>query len=235
MHTPPPGPRGADDLLPLLEAARGGRPIFESLADLNDRKKIEAAVRETVERIKLEIPRLWKQLPPQYQEIIERLAHDAKADLYELAAEWFVQRMLFLEIGKHFKLEQVERFPSTRPECVIMLTKSSSFLSAGRRDPDTGERDIEYIPIESRKARLEWDSTFRAGMSDLVVGERAGFSNELTTSQVQYILVIPLDQSHALARIVERTSQAVGSTLLPRQDRTPGGSPGGRTPRRRSS
>ena len=219
--TIPPAPGEGEELFRLLEAAQGGRPIFESIADLSNRRKIEEATRRAVERVRLEIPKIWRTLPSCYQKLIEGIAHDENADLYDVAAEWFVQRMLFREIGEHFKLEEAERFPGTRPECVIVLTQTGSFVSAGQRDPVTGERDVEYIRIPTRRNNWKGNVTFRTSMRDLAVGERAGFNNEITTSPVQCILVVPLGKSHELARIVESTTRAVGSTVLPRRERTP--------------
>lgn len=212
MDTPPPPSNPDEEIRLLLESTGSGKPIFENVADLFDRAKIDEAVKRVVEELQPRAAEIWKKLPPKLQQIIEDLAKSENLDLYKVTIEWMVQRMFFTEICKHFKLEQVDRFPGTRPESIMFLSQSSSLVSAGQRDQRTGMRDVAYTRIQSRRESWNGDVNFPAQMYDIQVGGRGMFSNDLNTSPVQCIAVLPLGSTpEQIQNIVRSTTGALES------------------------
>src|SRR3989338_6598070 len=193
----------------LVQEATGGQTVFKSVEDLRNSLKIEEAVRRTVARLRPRALEMWRKFLDSGSKdiaVIEDLARDARANPQDIFLEWLVQRMLFLEMGKHFRLESVDHFPSTQPDCALVLTRSSSIIVAGKLDPSDGRRDVDYVRIDSCKAT--WDQSFksfRAEMDTLDIGDQARFRQFLTSSPVRNILVLPADRSQELEVIKRGT------------------------------
>lgn len=204
--TPPP------DLARLLEQATGHEPVFDSVEDLFDRQKIEAAVGRKVQALRRRMADLWPQLTSETRGIIKCIAREEQAEREQIAAEWLVQRMLFLEIGRHFDLKLVERFSRSRPDCFLVLTERASLITGGSLKA-RGERAVEYIRIPSRVRSWQHDVSLRGPVKRLRCGRRARLPG-LRTSPVQFILVVPAERSIELDRIAKITSVSMSSTFI---------------------
>lgn len=116
------------ELAVVLEAAEE-EPIFERIDDLFDRKKLEAAVQRKVRSLRGRIAVVWKELPADARGIILQIAREESASWRQVGAEWLVQRLLFLEMGKRFDLRRLERFSRSCPDCFLVLTQRSSLIT----------------------------------------------------------------------------------------------------------
>jgi hypothetical protein len=196
----------------LLESASAEEPIFEAVTDLFDRGNLEGAVKRKVESLHARIPELWAKLPEDIQGIIRRIADEEGAPTEQIAAEWMVQRMLFLEIGRHFKLRRVDRFSHSRPECFLALTERGSLVTGGAPDRK-GARAIEYIRIPSRVQSWTQGVSLRGAVENVRRGHRARLPG-IRTSPIQYILVIPANRAAEFSRIANVTRTGIRSTFV---------------------
>jgi hypothetical protein len=197
------GPAGADD---------PDAPIFESVRDLFDRANLEDAVRRKVAAMRTRIEKLWPGLSPDARAIVERIAEEEAVTRDLVAAEWIVQRALFLEIGRHFDLERVATFAAGRADCFLALTERGSLITAS--EPDRrARRHVEYIRIPSRAGSWQQDVSVRGAVELVRCGHRARLPG-MRTSPVQYILVVPAARRGELGRIVNLTRTGIRSTLV---------------------
>jgi hypothetical protein len=199
-------------LAKLLETAAAEDPIFESVTDLFERGNLEGAVQRKVESMHGRISELWPKLPEDIQGIIRRIADEEGVATEQIAAEWMVQRMLFLEIGRHFKLKRVDRFSHARPDCLLALTERGSLITGGPPDPQ-GARAIEYIRIPSRVSSWTQGASLKGAVDNVRRGHRARLPG-LRTSPIQYILVIPANRAGEFSRIANVTRTGIRSTFV---------------------
>ncbi|MBW2529714.1 MAG: hypothetical protein JRI23_36395 [Deltaproteobacteria bacterium] len=196
----------------MLESAAGDEPIFERVDDLFDRAKLEAAVRRKVRSVRGRIAVLWQELPSDARGVILQIAREENVSRKRVGAEWLVQRMLFLEIGRRFELDRVERFARSSPDCFLVLTQRSSLIT-GDAVQARGERVIEYIRIPSRAKSWDKAVSFTGRIKTLRCGHRAKLPG-LRTSPVQFILTIPASRAVELRRITHLTTTGLGSTFV---------------------
>lgn len=199
-------------LAQLLDTASHDAPIFESTDDLFSRAKMEAAVQRKTKTMLGRIAEYWPKLPDDVHAIIDRIAVEEKAPSDQVAAEWLVQRMLFLEIGKHFDLQRVDRFSRSRIDCFLALTERASLITGGAPNRK-GERPIEYIRIPSRAESWKDAVTANGPIETIRRGHRARLPG-MRTSPVQYILVIPAARADELGRIANVTRTGMRSTFV---------------------
>lgn len=195
----------------LIESAAGEEPIFSDVEDLFDRDKLEEAVRRKVAAVRSRITVLWKELPSQERGVILQMAREEGVSRKQVGAEWLVQRMLFLEIGRRFELERVERFSRSRPDCFMVLTQRASMITGGPLRA-RGRRSIEYIRIPSRVQSWGNEVSFSGKIARLRCGQRARLPG-LRTSPVQFILVIPASRAAEFGKISHVTSAGLSSTF----------------------
>ena len=221
VEEPPPESGGANAeangtppsvLAKLLESATGDQPIFEALDDLFKRGNIERAVQRKVATMVGRIAELWPKLPNDIQKIILRIANEERAPTEQVTAEWLVQRLLFLEIGRHFRLKRVDRFSSGRPESFLALTERGSLITGSPPDKK-GERGIEYIRIPSRVQSWKEAATYTGVIETVRRGHRARLPG-MRTSPVQYILLIPAERASEFSHIANVTRTGIRSTFV---------------------
>jgi hypothetical protein len=199
-------------LAQLLDTASQDAPIFESTEDLFARDKMESAVRRKITTMLGRIAEYWPKLPDDVHKIIERIANEEQAPTDQVAAEWLVQRMLFLEIGRHFDLQRVDRFSRSRVDCFLALTERASLITGGGPDRK-GERPIEYIRIPSRAGSWKEAVSATGPIETIRRGHRARLPG-MRTSPVQYILVIPAARANEFSRIANVTRTGMRSTFV---------------------
>jgi hypothetical protein len=201
-----------EKLAAMLESAAGDEPIFERVDDLFDRAKLEEAVRRKVKSVRGRIAVLWNELPSDARGIILQIAREENVSRKRIGAEWLVQRMLFLEIGRRFELNRIERFARSSPDCFLVLTQRSSLIT-GDTIKASGDRVIEYLRIPSRAKSWDKAVSFTGRMKTLRCGHRAKLPG-LRTSPVQFILAIPASRAVEFRKISRLTTTGLGSTFI---------------------
>jgi len=174
--------------------------------------KIQQAVVERVKDMKKKIPELWKGLPEEQKKIIEEIAELEKIELFQVAAEWLVQKKIFSEWGKYFKLKSAESFSKSQQDGFIVLTGKGSLLTATEPDKRDKSRRFQYLRIPSRSGSWEkkGESTSFTGqiVEDVSVGSPARVPT-IKTSPVQGILVVPKQRIDQLPVIVQTVTEGV--------------------------
>lgn len=190
-------------------------PIFEDEKDLYDRTKIEESVQKAVYLIKQKMLQIWKKLPDNYKERITHIEQKEHLERYQVAAEYLVQELLFRELGKRYKLNEITQFLKGAQSGVMMLTYSHSLIVASPFNRE-GSRVIEYIRIPSRVQSWGHTSTYPSGTltTDVALDDRAIIEASLQTSPVQAMLEIPAQQSGQLEKIRQEARDSFHSTVI---------------------
>lgn len=180
-----------------------------------DRRRIMEAVQKMVKEKRKSVPDLWPDLPPDHQQIIEKIAEEEKTDRFQVASEWLVQQELFHGMGAHLRLQKTEEFDPDRRDGFILLTENGSLLSAGTHDVRTKRRLFEYIRIPSRQNG--WAKKITSVENTIEKPIKTGFSADITgllrTSPVRSILIVPKARLNELPRIVLAVAESVRSTM----------------------
>lgn len=214
-----------DSLDTILSALIKEQPIFVVPAEGKEFRFapeiIEEAVTEAVSRLKPRIPEFWGNIPMEYRAAIERIAQEEQADQHQIAAEWLIQRQIFLELGKHFQLESVAEIQPADLRAFLLLTLNGSML-AGQLPhlpaPGSTLRFMQYLRLPSRKS--SWKGSETEKDASLQASLRVGFpavNDFLHTSPVQYLFVFKQGDEQQLLNITHTVSHATHSVVVNRQ------------------
>jgi hypothetical protein len=132
--------------------------LFEGLDDLFDQEKVARVVEKAVQKVLRVIPSLMADIDyaaPQYRSKIAGFAAENGVDFNQMAAEYLVQEMFFLQMATHLGLEKGFVYQNA-PQGAYALTASHSFVAISpscglvEGSEDLARTETTYTPMPSR-------------------------------------------------------------------------------------